>query len=178
MKKIFALLLAAVMVVCSCAALAETEAYTIEFDDSLSFKVVLPEGYACAENVENGVLSAMIFKDEDSLAFAMVIAGDDEYDETARLNDLSDDEKTAFATAMLEDLGNPTWTISTTGLGTELIVVAEENDEEDLAMMATLYDGCDIVLYVGYADGRTVTADDMAVANQFFTDLEFVKADK
>lgn len=174
MKKFIALLLAAMMLCCACTAFA-ADKHNIAFDESMSFDVVLPEGYTCEEEVVNGILTALIFKDVNSLSMMMLIAADDDYPEVDRLNSLEEGEKAHYISDMLEDWSNPTYSIEVTGLGTEVLVIDEQSETNDLMLLATIYDGYDVVMYVGYEDGHAVSADDLAVALQFFTDLDFVK---
>ena len=174
MKKLIALLLAALMMM-SCVALADTTNVAMDLDESITVTMVLPEGYTYAANVgDDGILSMQIIKDEDSLNAAIAVAADGDYDETERLNDLTDAQKAEFAAMFIEDMDeDEPWSIKTTGYGSEVIVIEEAEGEYDLAILVSMYHGYDIVMYVGYQDGRMLTDDDIALAMQFLTDMQF-----
>ncbi len=175
MKKLLALCMAAVMLLCAVTALADTTEVTINYDDGMDIVQVLPEGYTAEyEVLENGILSVSMLKDENSIGIAMLIAADADHDDTIKLNDLTDDEKKAFAETLFEDLDEESWSIMTTGQGTEAIVFKTTEDAYSMAMISTLYYGYDVVMYVSNLDGSELDDEDMALAMQFLTDLTFV----
>ena len=173
MKKLLALCMAAVMLLCAVTALADE--ITINYDEGMDIVQVVPEGYTVDyEILENGILSVTMLKDENSIGIAMLIAADADHDDTIKLNDLTDDEKKAFAEALFEDLDEESWSIMTTGQGTEAVVFKTTEDAYSMAMISTLYYGYDVVMYVSNPDGSELDDEDMTLAMQFLTDLSFV----
>ena len=176
MKKILALILAVAMLCGVCSAFAEAaNKDVIVYDDSLSFAFTYPEGYTATATVEDGILTNMIMPaDATAPGFAMVIAADNALDEYNTLNEVDDETKATFAAAIAEDLNNATWEVRTTGLGTELIVIDEQDADYDMVIVACLYHGYVLAMYVGNADGSEVSAEAVDTAVQIYTDLEFV----
>ena len=173
MKKLFALLMAAVMLLSACSALADATVEKIEYDDSMSVSVTVPEGYSFYSVVEDGVMSVLLTKDADSMGYVMAIAADAYFDESSRLNDLDADEKALLANALTEDMGETEWTVQTTGYGTEVLVADLDSEDYDMALFVSLYNGYDIMMYASYEDGRVLTEADIAAGMQFITDMQF-----
>ena len=174
MKKIFALVLAIAMLLCAAAFAEEQNLIRVKYDDSMNIMQLLPEGYkAEADVTDGGILTITVYKDENSLGLVITVAADAELDEAIRLNDLSDEEKAAFAASIIEDVDDLSWKIMTSGHGTEAVVHELAEDAYDSATIASVYYGYDILMYVGYADGRQLTDADLELAMQFFTDLTF-----
>ena len=175
MKKFIALLLAAMLMLTAVSAFAESEKDTIPYDESMHFAVVYPEGYEVTVDVDEGyVLCYMLAADESAVNMLMIVAPDNELEDIATINDLSEEEKAELAEGLIEDLYNPTWEIRTTGLGTEVIVIDEQGAEDDLVTLTALYHGYVVTMYLGHNDGSTVTEEDIALGLQFFTDMDFV----
>lgn len=171
MKKLIALLMVALLLT-ACTAMADTTKI-VEYDDGLNVTVTLPDGYEMDSFVEQGVMMSFVSKDEDSLSIMMLVAGDSIHDDVSKLNDLSAEEKEAFVNDLAADMANTVYEIKESGHGTEIVVLRDQNEEADLAVLATLYNGYDIIMYVSYADGRAMTDEDMTLAMQFMTDMNF-----
>lgn len=179
MKKILAMLLAAVMLIGACSAFAEENGKTmVQYDEKLSLAFAVPEGYTFDVESENGfIVGLMMDKNEETPNFSVVIAPDEEHDELPRLNDLNAEEKQAYINALTEDLADVTYEVKTTGYGTEVIVIDDQTAEYDIVTLTTLYYGCIVTIYVGHDDGHTVSEEDIAAAMQLMTDLDFVVAE-
>lgn len=174
MKKILALCVAVAMLLCSVSALADTTKVVINYDAGMDITQVVPEGYTADYDVAGeGILWMTLTKDDDSLGFVMTIAADAEHDDKIRLNDLTAEEKEAFAHALFEDMDKEEWSIMETGQGTEAVVVKTTEDAYSAVLVSTLYYGYGIVLYVGYPDGRELSDADVEAAMQILTDLSF-----
>lgn len=175
MKKVFAVLLALAMLLGSVSALAE-EKTGIVIDDTLSIAVVLPVGYKLDSAADGGVMVALAEPadgSEDKVSYLLLIAPDEEYPTLERLNDLSQEELDAYGLSCVEDLYQPTISLAETEVGTYLFVIDENDSEYDVVEILCIYKGYDIVLYLDYPDGRTVTEADIAAGVKFFSDMDF-----
>lgn len=180
MKKIIAMLVAAMMLLgVACAETAPSKD-NILFDENLSFDMLFPEGYEYSAIVDEGVLMIQVSPldlQENSLVF-LIAVGYDEDPETssaARLNELTAEQKDALAQSMIEDISNPTIEIRETGLGSELILIVDPDAEYGNAELVSIYHGCLLDMYIAHKDGSTVTEDDIATGIQIFTDMDFIE---
>lgn len=179
MKKILAMLLAAMMLIGACSAFAEENGKTmVQYDEKLSLAFAVPAGYSFDVESNNGSIVGLMMDDNpETPNFSVVIAPDEEHDELPRLNDLTEEEKQAYIRALTEDLAEIAYEVKTTGYGTEVFVIDDQTAEYDVVTLTTLYYGCIVTIYVGHDDGRTVTEEDIAAGMQLMTDLDFVVAE-
>ena len=176
MKKLFALVLAA-MLLFSFAAVAEEARTEIEYDENLSFSLIVPDGYIEDDFVEEGIMTIVILHDDETKPnFVINIAPDDEFDEVVRLNDMSEEDVNHLIADLTEDLANPVSELRTTAAGTGVIVIDEQNAEYDVATFTTIYHGYVVTMYAGYNDGSTITEEDITLGMQIYSDLEFIHA--
>lgn len=182
MKKIVALLLAAMLIMMTGAALA-VEKTRVVFDDQMSFDVLCPEGYEMESFVAEGKLViALSVKDSgedaaDYLVYAITIArsDSDEYTAIERLNDLAADAKTELMEGLKEDWNDAVTEIVETGLGTEVILLNENGAVYDSAELFSVYHGYFVDMYITYTDGRELTQADIDTGLQILTDLDFIE---
>lgn len=175
MKKLIAILLAALMLFTAAFAAAENGKITVAFDSSLSFSLRCPDNYDMESEYLNGYLfMAFMPKNEADVRFTVVICADEEYDGYERLNDLSDEQLQQFAADMVEDYYNPQVEIRETGLGSKIVVANEQDTEMDFVQMQSIYHGYFITSYVRHADGSEVTEDEIQKVLDFHTDMDFV----
>ena len=176
MKKVFALIFALMMLCCSAVALAE-EKVDIDIDGLVTVSITLPEGYEAGTYAESGSLAAVIIPadgDENKVGFILLIAPDEEYADLERLNDLDDEALAAYEQSFIEDLFAPTVTHTETEHGTKLFIIDENDSEYDMVEIATLYKGYNMVIYLDYSDGRTVTEADIAAGVKIFSNLALI----
>ncbi|MDO4482989.1 MAG: hypothetical protein Q4C54_00740 [Clostridia bacterium] len=176
MRKLIALLLAAVMMLGAVSALAEGNKMVVEYDQGMDISLIVPENMEAVEVMQNGVLCLILAgKDEaDNLPIVvMLVAADDQHDEAVRFNDLTEEEKKAFAAELFEDDAEAPYEILTSGHGTEAVVVEYDVEGIDSLEVSSLYYGYAIHMYYGYADGHQLTDADKDFAMQLFTDLNF-----
>lgn len=180
MKKLIAVLAAAVMLLSVACAETASGKESIPFDQNLSFEMAFPEGYTYTAFVDQGVLMIQVSPEElkdDSLVF-LIAVGYDSDPETAsaeRMNDLTAEQKDALAQSMLEDISGATTEIRATGLGSELILIVDPDAEIGNAELVSIYHGCLLDMYIARMDGSAVTEDDIAVGIQIFTDMDFIE---
>ncbi len=172
MKKIFALLLAVMLV--PAFALAETaEPVSVQVNDTLSISVVVPDGYAFEESWYGDVLYAqMTPEEEDGLLMVLSMGYSEEYADRS-INDLSDEELENLIAVSKEDFANPTETISQTSEGTKLIIVDENSEHDEYVEIYTVYDGYFIGLLLELAGDVQVSEEELDVAVKFLSDMQF-----
>ena len=175
MKKLIAILLAALMLFTAAFAMAEEEKTTVVFDDTLSFSLNCPNGYEMESEYVNGYLfMAFIPADEADVRFTVVVCADEEYDQYARLNDLSDEQLQRFTDDMTVDYYNPQVEIRETGYGSKLVVANEQDTEMDFVQMQSIYHGYFITSNIRHADGAEVTEEEIQKVLDFHTGMDFV----
>lgn len=177
MKKLFALMLSLMLLACAVMpAMAESDVHkhAIVYDDTMSVQVVIPDGYAVEEVNANGTLLLILTPiDESKNYYCTLIAPDEDRADVERLNDLDDAAIQAIVDEFCADLNNPTVSFAETGMGTKLIVIDDNGVENgDTAIVLTVYKGFFLTTYV-FPAGETVTEDELNMAIQFYTDMEF-----
>ena len=180
MKKLIAILMAAMMLL-GCAALAETAEKTVVFfDDSLSLAVPAMEGHTLQVINEDGLV-CFIFRPENENGIGttystMIFPTDDPaYAEYASLNDLTEELMQLYIDSCLEDeMNDPSWQIRETGLGTKLLLIDEHGADHDYLSLYSVYHGYQIRTYVDHDDGSEVNEDDIAALIDFHTNLDFI----
>lgn len=170
MKKIFALLMAMLMLAGFTCAVAEEEATTIqnatpEFDVT----TVVPEGYQLEETrYESTVYLLFTTQTEGKPDYIVSIAHSEEYDGLT-LNELSDEEKEALLVQMSEDFAAPEVHDLVTESGTQVYLINEtvaEGDDDADASYATGF-----TIYKGYFFQIAAIKDDFDVLSQEEIDL-------
>ena len=180
MKKIIALVLAA-MLLFSCAALAETaEKTTVVFDDSLSLAVPPMEGHTMEVINADGLVCFRFVPDdpETGLLFSTVIfpTDDEDYAKVTSLNDLTEEQMQQYINSCIEaEMNDPTWTIAETGKGSKLVLIKEQGTEHDYVYLYSVYNGYQICTYVDHIDGADVTDADIEALLAFHTELDFIE---
>lgn len=179
MKKLIALVLAAMLMI-SCAALAETAEKTIVvFDESLSLAVPPVEGHTMEVINEDGLVCFRFMPDdmEAGLIFSTVIfpTDDEEYARIARLNDLNEEQMQQYIDSFIEEeMNDPTTTILESGHGTKVLMINEQGAAHDYVYLCSVYHGFQINTYVDHMDGSEVTEEDINILMDYFTDLDFI----
>lgn len=190
MKKIIALLLTCMMMVCvACAEEAvkteETpEIYKtrIEFDKGLSFDVLCPETYSMDQEVVNGtmVITLAPLDGGNGACATLLVAPDERYVDFERLNDMSEEEVKAFADDFCYgSVFSPVIVEKETGLGSKLLIItdAEAGESNNFAYLVSVYHGYMIVMYMDHPDGSVVTEEEIDAMIYFNTNMDFVFAE-
>ncbi|MDO5435390.1 MAG: hypothetical protein Q4G19_03375 [Clostridia bacterium] len=178
MKKIIAILLAAVLLL-GCAAAGTAEKTLVVFDDSLSLNVPAIEGHTMEVITVEGLV-CIIFRPEgeEGTNYSTVIfpTDDPEYAAVGRLNDLTDEQLQLYIDSCIEEeMNDPVWEIRETGLGSKLLIVDEQGADHDYVYLYSVYEGYQICTYVDHIDGSEVTDEDIGTLLIFHTDLEFIR---
>lgn len=193
MKKTIAVLLC-LMMLFSCAAMAESAAAekesmgSLNVDGAFDLKCAIPEGYTLnvLNNENNSVLAMITSEEEGKPDIYLSIAYNDLYYGVERLNDLDEEATAAIADSFLEEDDVEISTM-TTAYGTELFVIKEIRDEVDFVDFYTIYKGYEIEMIITHVPADDpeaedapivpVTEEEIQLAVQFLSDLDFVPAE-
>ncbi len=197
MKKAIAVLLC-LMMLFSCAAMADSVAAekepmgTLNVDGAFDLKCAIPEGYTLdVITNENSSVIAMITSEEEGKPYIYLsIAYNDMYYGVERLNDLDEEATAAIADSFLEE-DDVEISKMTTSYGTELFVIKEIRDEVDFVDFYTIYKGYEVELILTHVTADDsgaeeekeeaafvpVTDEEIRLAVQFLSDLDFVPAE-
>lgn len=179
MKKIIALVLAAMLLI-SYAALAETaEKTTVVFDESLSLAVPPMEGHTMEVINDDGLVCFRFVPDdqETGLLFSTVIfpTDDPEYAKITRLNDLTEEQMQLYIDSFIEEeMNDPTTTILESGHGTKVLLINEQGSGHDYVYLCSVYHGFQINTYADHMDGSEITEEEIRILMDYFTDLDFI----
>lgn len=172
MKKIFALLLA-VMLVPAFALAEAAEPVSVQVNDTLSISVVVPDGYLFEEAWYGDVLYAhMTPEEEGKLLMVLSLGYSEEYADRS-INDLTDEELESLIAVSKEDFANPVETISETAEGTKLIIVDENSEYDEYVEIYTVYDGYFIGLLLDPVGEVQVSQEELDLAVKFLSDMQF-----
>ena len=192
MKKTIAVLLC-LMMLFSCAAMAESAAAekesmgSLNVDGAFDLKCAIPEGYTLnvLNNENNSVLAMITSEEEGKPDIYLSIAYNDMYYGVERLNDLDEEAVAAIADSFLEE-DDVEISKMTTAYGTELFVIKEIRDEVDFVDFYTIYKGYEIEMIITHVPADDpeaedapivpVTEEEIQLAVQFLSDLDFVPA--
>ncbi len=169
MKKLISLVLAMAMVWSITASLAET----IKVEESipqLDVEVTLPDGAKTELQRGDDWTWLRITLDGHTPVMDLTVAPGEEYEEKS-LKDLTEDEKQALVAVLSENAEKPTYVFIDLPDGNQLLVVEEDTEQNDFAVMETIYDGNFICLYARYEDFNKLTADDLAVMYEIMQSL-------
>lgn len=173
MKKILSVALAVVMLMCS-AALAD--AIVVQRTDTYEITSVIPKGYSFIETDYADVIGGL-FKPEnpDSPYYTLIVAYNDEYallfGEESSLSDLTEEQLQAGIDELTRDFADPEVKVTTTGLGTVVIVVNEQGSESEYATVLSVYHGYFAQIYIDQLNGRPITDEEIQVAIDIMTSL-------
>ena len=90
------------------------------------------------------------------------------------INDLSDEELDSLIAVSVSDFANPTYTLSETAEGTKLIIIDENSGHDEYAEIFTVYQGYFIGLLLEPAGDVQVSQEELDLAVQFLSDMQFV----
>ena len=171
MKKFFAVLLAVLMLPVFALA-EEAQSVTVKVDDTLSITVNVPDGYAFDQTWYGDVLYAQMKPEEEGKLLMVLSLGYSEEYADRSINDLSDEELDSLIAVSVSDFANPT--LSETAEGTKLIIVDENSENDEYAEIFTVYQGYFIGLLLEPAGDVQVSQEELDLAVQFLSDMQFV----
>ena len=191
MKKFFAVLLAAMMLL-SMTAFAEeieevegiievtdSEEGTLDEDQLVSFDILmdkLPEGYEMIKVPVDGSLYAFFGNDNADIVYYVSVAPDEMFaGYTMVIADLSAEEY-ANAIAYIgaaDDFVNPEFSFTKTAYGTDVIIVNEaDDDSDDEVELISIYEG--YIITMSIVKNEPITDEDIAAALQLLSDMWIV----
>ena len=191
MKKFFAVLLAAMMLL-SMTAFAEeieevegiievtdSEEGTLDEDQLVSFDILmdkLPEGYEMIKVPVDGSLYAFFGSDDADIVYYVSVAPDEMFaGYTMVIADLSAEEY-ANAIAYIgaaDDFVNPKFSFAKTAYGTDVIIVNEADDNsDDEVELISIYEG--YIITMSIVKNEPITDEDIAAALQLLSDMWIV----
>ena len=184
MKKLFALLLAA-MLLFSVAMAEETaeevsayneeEITALEEQNVLDFDITLdklPEGYVMTKEVIDHVVYAT-FTDEDITSgkpvYIVSVGYNEEFAGVTLNSDISGEYMLQALAALTEGYAEPVVKMLTTDYGTTVFYVNETGAESYYSELVTVYNG--YIINMLYLSDNELTDDDLAVGMQIMSDL-------
>ena len=188
MKKILSMILSLVLLLgCAAAAGEETAAKvelgTIDINGAFTLQCGVPEGYQASPILvtKDALIAALTNEDPQKPMMTLSVSYDETYGNVERLNDLDAD-----ALALLEEtfyIVDPTVEITygETGLGTTLLIARQSVETPHYLDFLSIYKGYFIEFVLTPSEGdedRELTEDEMKIAVDFLTDLDFIEADE
>ena len=175
MKSFFAILLAALLALTGCAALAEE---TVQNEVYIDFNIrmdKLPEGYAYQTEEGGGSIFAVFYNESDENApiIYVSVAYSEELDGQTLDGQISEEELQTMESQLAADYNEPIVEIRETDYGTKLICIAENDAQTDYADMITIWHG--YIITVGLQKTEQLTDADMELATQIVSDLWIVQ---
>ena len=179
MKRIIALVLSLAMLLACTAALAETEKESMgvlkvgkAFDIRYS---PLPDDYKLSIYQQNDMaIIANIKTSQNTLPqMGLVIAFNDEWADTERLNDVSEEDLQAIKDSFLEEYEDLAFDMKETSLGTKMLTVTAPSKLD--AYVYTIYKGHEIEIHlVPGTEQNELGEADIERVIAFLSDIEFV----
>ena len=183
MRKIIAVVFAVVLLLACTAAPAESGKESLgvlrvqkSFD--IQYKT-LPDDYSLTVYLQDDMMIfANIESSRTSLPrMGLVIAYNDQWAETERLNDLSEEEMQVIRNSFAEEYGNLEFEIKETKYGTNLLVVEAPSKLD--AYVYTIYKGHEIEIHLfPGADQEALTDADIDRVVAFLSDMDFVPVEE
>ena len=183
MKKIIAVAIAVLLLLACAAAPAESQMESLGtlrvqkgFDIRYS---ALPDDYTLTVFLQDEMtIFANIESTRTNLPrMGLVIAYNDQWAETERLNDLSEEEMQVIRNSFAEEYGDLEFEIKETKYGTNLLVVEAPSRLD--AYVYTIYKGHEIEIHLfPGADQEALTDADIDRVVAFLSDMEFVPVEE
>ena len=186
MKKRFAMLLAALMLLLCGVALAEDQPGEVMMDENavyIDFAIKmdqLPEGYSYYTEESGGSLFAVFYKenenheaDKTAPAIYVSVAHADDFSGVTLNMDVTDEQLLEIEEKLAEDYNDPNVDIRETDYGTKMICITENDAQTDYADMITIWNGYFIT--VGIQKTEQIVEEDMELALRIVSDLWIVQ---
>lgn len=186
MKKCFAMLLAALMLLGCGFAVAEEQQGEVKPDENavqIDFAIKmdqLPEGYTYYTEESGGSLFAVFYKenenheaDRTAPAIYVSVAHADGFSGVTLNTDVTDEQLLEIEETLASDYNNPSIEIRETSYGTRMICITENDAQTDYADMITIWNGYFIT--VGIQKAEQIVEEDMELALRIVSDLWVVE---
>ena len=184
MKKIIALVLTLALLLSCAAALAEAEkesmgilkvnkAFNIEYN-------AMPEGYLLDIQQQNDMTIIANIRSSsrnDLPRMSLIIAFNDEWADTERLNDISEEDMEAIKDSFFVEYSDLAFEIKETSQGTQLLVVTAPSGQD--AYIYTIYMGHEIEVHIfPGTEQEELTDADVDRVVTFLSDMDFVPVEQ
>lgn len=186
MKKRFAMLFAALLLLGCSLALAEEQPDEIMMDENavyIDFDIrmdQLPEGYTYYTEEGGGSLFAVFYKedenheaDETAPAIYVSVAHADDFSDVTLNMDITDEQLLEIEEKLADDYNDPSIDIRETDYGTKMICITENDAQTDYADLITIWNGYFIT--IGIQKTEQITDEDMELALRIASDLWIVE---
>ena len=187
MRKIIALFLCSVMLVCAAASAEQAQngkvsIGVISINGAFDLQCGLPEGYSVKPMVvkQDTLIAVLLPEDESRPSMYLSVAFDETYSDVDRMNDL-DEEALELLEKTYTDV-DPTVELSygETGLGTRLLIARQSGDDvTNYIDFLSIYKGyfIEFIMTAGASEkGRKLSDDELRLCIDFLTDLDFIPA--
>ncbi|MEG0742705.1 MAG: hypothetical protein RSC91_06290 [Clostridia bacterium] len=173
MKKILALVLSTMLLLSASFAMAQSVDVE-QATDTFNVTMVIPEGYTMQEERQSDTLCINVIpEDKAAPEYRITIAYGEEYDGRT-LSELTEEEQNALIGSVDDDFQNRKLSSYTTGGGTLVYVMDENDSESDYATAFTLYKGYFIQMYVATPTFATLSEANIQMAIDLLTGMQFV----
>lgn len=184
MKRITAIILSAVMLLCAAFAGAESSQEkvtigTLSINGEFTLQCGIPEGYTLRP-IEVGadhVYAALISEDPQAPVMQVSVVYDEQYSDVERLNDLDQEALELLEETYIVDDPEVEITYGETGYGTLLLIARHETDTLDFITFFSIYKGycVEFALVPGQnAEDKNLTDDQLGICVDFLTEMDFV----
>ena len=174
MKKMIALALSLMLILCAMAVLADGTAEKAELGTTIAFSIrsIIPEGYTFSQLTSNELnLVGILTGGEGKPSITISIGYNEEYDGVERFNDL-DEAAVQEIKDSFQDMDEVVFEDLETAYGTKLLKVTQAN--KSFADIYTVYKGYELEFDMT-AQGEVQDADVQMLVD-FISDMDFVPA--
>ncbi|MCI5957242.1 MAG: hypothetical protein MRZ54_09680 [Clostridiales bacterium] len=175
MKKILALLLAAVMLTGVSLAMAENVTVSQAVPD-FDVTMVIPQGYRMTENRHSNSIGIDVEPEDEAAARYYISIGYSEAYDGRTISDMDDGEVEQILDFISEGFYSPAISSYITAGGTLVYVLDENEAESDWAMAITIYRGYFITVQIEKEDYSELDEEDMQRAITLLSDMHFVES--
>ena len=175
MKRITALALSLIMILCAVCAFAEvtgkTEIGTLRVGQAFSIRSRMPEGYTYIPSMATELnLNGKLFAGEDKPEIQISIAYNEEYAEIERFNEVDEDTVEEIRVSFREEDEEAAFEDLETTYGTRLLKVSGDGFVD----IYTIYKGYELEFVL---TGAALTDADVQMLVDFISDMDFVAAE-
>ncbi len=179
MKKIIALVLSVMMLLTCAAAMAEAEKEsmgTLKVNKAFEIRYSpLPDDYTLSIFQQNDMTIIANIKSSQAVLprMGLTIAFNDEWADTERLNDVSEEDLEAIKDSFYSEYNELTFETRETAAGTQLLVVTVPSGQD--AYVYTIYMGHEIEIHlIPGEEQEALSAADIDRVVAFLSDMDFV----
>ncbi len=174
MKKLISLMLTLLVLLCATSAFAKTVKVK---ENVASFDIYMdvPKGVAIKPEDDQGAMVATLaptVKDGVVPEYLLTIAAAEEYDNRS-MADLSDAEKQQIVDSWSVNMHEPTYVFVSADNGNPMLVMEENTEQNDFALLLTLYKGYFLSISARYDDFRKLSVDDITLMYELGNGIEF-----